>query len=88
MQQIRRPASAVIRRGADLLLDGLDAEKPLYVKGDDKVAAQKAVQLFRDKIGGIRFAGLDAVDDEIKIVLKPLDLRLAACLKALFDNER
>ena len=64
--------------------------KSFAVKRDDIILPEITVQLFGDEFRCARFVGFYAMDDEIEIVRKRLDLRLVSGLQTVFrssDNE-
>ena len=74
-------------RRAQELLDIVDAAKHGVVISDHVVRPEKAVQL-----DGVESVGTDvgghAVDDEVNVTVKLLNLRIVAILAAVFDRQR
>ena len=87
MQQVRRTAPAGECAAAQLLLDVLNAAKTFLVKSDDKVIAQIPIEFLRGKIKRTRLVRLHAVDDEIKVFGKRLDLWLVPRLDRILDGQ-
>ena len=65
----------------------LDAAKPLDVKCHDIISSQETVQLLGNEICRRCLVGFDAVNNEIKVIRKRLDLWLISRFETIFDGQ-